>query len=1355
MKSFLSSLRKLNSSTHVLVDRIVSHRQHQLFTTLLLSGAIIGSSLSIIATPATAAPARKDWCSTIWSVDNAGTTSNGTTRINPSTGAIETFPVAGITMPPFFPGTGSVAGLGIHAESGTLYAFNRTGTTGTLYKYKLGTDTTWQSVLISGLVGLSATPPQNLNKVTVDGNTLYIAESVGLDVYSIPLNSSGVVIGNATPAQYTFSGDPIGTPPHKAQFSHNLGGTDTTPTDPIGSTIMNGGDIAIDEYGDVYNITYNSVLTAWNLINNTWTATTVTDKAYFYKQSGTTWVYQGETSATAAFAGAAFYKGELYVKSATQLRKVPLVLSGSGYTGWNSTLSNVGPASTGFSSGDLAACGTPNITMTKTQQIYADAALTILVADQTKVKTGQYIKYKITAQNTGTSWARNTTITDALPPGTTYVPDSASLNGTSLGLTTYPTSGFVINAPGSTTGTVPYSTGVVGSDTATMSFAVQVNALNGSVTNQATVAYIDNSGLPSEPSSCTSPFLNCSITPPVSVTAVDFGDAPDGSAGIATGDYKTTEANNGPSHIITAGLKLGATAPDADNGLQQNAAADADGADEDAFTSLPNVPTTGTYSLTSVPVTNTTGSTATLRAWVDFNNNGSFEAGEFASATVANNATTANLSWTVPAGTVVGSTYARFRLTTQALTDTVGTSEDERSFGAASNGEVEDYPVSIIAAAPFPPISQCNSDVYTVNLPSAGGGFQKLNGFSSTGYTPTTLATTGVTATNVFNLAKAGDNNLYYATSDNNPGVSFVQKLNTTTNTSSPTTWQLPALSPSSTNGFNNSQANYWISAATDPSGMLYFVSRFGKELVKVNPYTNTVTPVWTEATLPQTTFQAPPIANPTATALNGAASKNFGFGFGVDIGFNADGDAFFIDNRAKYIWKVTNLNSTPTAQYLGTISGGATQYNDIVWHNNGSGVPQLYALGNNGINLLDPSTYAATPVPGANNYYDIAGCNIFGTLATPGIDNSDAPITGTAPSGTGTNAYGTAAHLVVAGMKLGTNIDAETTSISDATASGDGPDDDGISFPTLTPGATSYSIPAANITATGTGTLHAWIDFNKNGTFEAGEYKSVAVTNNVAGALNWTGITAGAAGNTFARFRFTNDTSITASTPSGSAINGEVEDYQVALAVSKANVIMVKRITAIKDSSTSNVTTYNSFVDDTTSPSKTNDNNCGWPGAVATAGVCTTNTYLKGEFNPTVKIKPGDEIEYTIYYLNSGGNKAKQARICDQLSSNLTFQGDTPTTPATTAPLNIQLFPGSAGPLESLTNSTTDADKGQLTTAALATSCNLAGNTGTNPSDNVVVVDVATPTNPLLGSTGAGIPTTSYGYIRIKTTVK
>ena len=53
----------------------------------------------------------------------------------------------------------------------------------------------------------------------------------------------------------------------------------------------------------------------------------------------------------------------------------------------------------------------------------------------------------------------------------------------------------------------------------------------------------------------------------------DFGDAPDASAGTGVGNYNTTIPDNGPNHLIVANLRLGANAPDSDNGTLQNVAA--------------------------------------------------------------------------------------------------------------------------------------------------------------------------------------------------------------------------------------------------------------------------------------------------------------------------------------------------------------------------------------------------------------------------------------------------------------------------------------------------------------------------------------------------------------------------------------------------------------------------------------------------------------------------------------------------------------------------------------------------------------------------------------------------------------
>jgi uncharacterized repeat protein (TIGR01451 family) len=160
-------------------------------------------------------------------------------------------------------------------------------------------------------------------------------------------------------------------------------------------------------------------------------------------------------------------------------------------------------------------------------------------------------------------------------------------------------------------------------------------------------------------------------------------------------------------HAIVTNPKayIGSVPPDADNyrdattpvttpAYSDNTA----GGDEDTFTTPLKSPISGTYNL-SVPVHNTSGAAVTLYAWIDFNNDGKFGVGESQSISVANNATTASLSWVVPSGTTSGSTYARFRLTKDSLIDNPTTTDvDERSIIDANDGEVEDYPIDLVLA---------------------------------------------------------------------------------------------------------------------------------------------------------------------------------------------------------------------------------------------------------------------------------------------------------------------------------------------------------------------------------------------------------------------------------------------------------------------------------------------------------------------------------------------------------------------------------------------------------------------------------------------------------------------------------
>ncbi len=203
---------------------------------------------------------------------------------------------------------------------------------------------------------------------------------------------------------------------------------------------------------------------------------------------------------------------------------------------------------------------------------------------------------------------------------------------------------------------------------------------------------------------------------------------------------------------------------------------------------------------------------------------------------------------------------------------------------------------------------------------------------------------------------------------------------------------------------------------------------------------------------------------------------------------------------------------------------------------------------------------------------------NNFGHASPLSLDYGDAPDTyGTDDTGgnsSNSNDPVGASHVIEPKLYLGATVpDADSNGFVDGTdnngnatdddepsGTGNGDDEDDLTLPTLTAGDTSYTIPAANITATNTtgqaATLHAWIDFDNSGTFESTEHTSVQVNDatnggNAVGDLTWNGITAGAAGNTYARFRLTTDSSINNTTPGGAASDGEVEDYQIAIAPS------------------------------------------------------------------------------------------------------------------------------------------------------------------------------------------------------------
>lgn len=192
----------------------------------------------------------------------------------------------------------------------------------------------------------------------------------------------------------------------------------------------------------------------------------------------------------------------------------------------------------------------------------------------------------------------------------------------------------------------------------------------------------------------------------------DYGDAPDAAGGNTTGNYNTVGTDNGASHAIDSNIHIGSVV-DADDSLLQNASAsddDNDGVDdEDGVIDLTQLSITDGQSGPQVDVVvyNMMGEPATLYGWIDYDGDGLFDnAAERASVGVPNS-TNGTVTLTFPdvptdaSSLSGGSTYMRLRLSTDSDPSSDAT-------GAVSNGEVEDYVMSVLSATtttPTPPES--------------------------------------------------------------------------------------------------------------------------------------------------------------------------------------------------------------------------------------------------------------------------------------------------------------------------------------------------------------------------------------------------------------------------------------------------------------------------------------------------------------------------------------------------------------------------------------------------------------------------------------------------------------------------
>ena len=208
----------------------------------------------------------------------------------------------------------------------------------------------------------------------------------------------------------------------------------------------------------------------------------------------------------------------------------------------------------------------------------------------------------------------------------------------------------------------------------------------------------------------------------------------------------------------------------------------------------------------------------------------------------------------------------------------------------------------------------------------------------------------------------------------------------------------------------------------------------------------------------------------------------------------------------------------------------------------------------------------------------------------------------------------------------------------------------------------------------------------------------------------------------------------------------------------SDPNLLLVKRITAINPGQSDEVE-FNSFVNDDSNedgdPNNDPDNDPNWS---------DPDTYLPGAISVD-NIQPGDEVEYTIYFLSNGEEEATNVQICDVIPDNMSFVPDSYATGSGIALLNSS---ASGATATNLTN-TADTDGGTFyapNTALpkvtidgeeknLCQKVDSTGNTVEVDADNNTNGAVVVGIDEIPNATAPATPDNAYGFIRFRAKVK
>ena len=580
------------------------------------------------------------------------------------------------------------------------------------------------------------------------------------------------------------------------------------------------------------------------------------------------------------------------------------------------------------------------------------------------------------------------------------------------------------------------------------------------------------------------------------------------------------------SNFASATLKMG-NLVDADASSPANAAASGDDLantdDEDSVLKPINLVATVPSSVV-VYVTNTTGANAYLNAWIDFNRNGVPDnSGEQVAVNRVIASGTLNMaqtiSFTTPANASTGFTALRLRLTS-AISPTAS--------GAGGTGEVEDFPVNICPTLGFAYGTQAG-DLYQIDVTTGvvspatalPSGFSSSNGAAyaqNLGADGAVIYTTGTT-------------DLRLGVWDRSTGVNNV----------------------AGNLGTFGVAAGSRIYCGDYFNGFYYFVINGTDDLWKA-----TITGTSGNYTLV------------SASKVSDMWSNSAGHGYG-DIVITAAGILYAHASRSGTSltdFFTVDLNQpVPTATLLGN---PPYMHNGITFGLDG----KLY--GGLGVNSQNANWFEVSLINGSSTFLRSSTVSGMSDM-TIGACNASAYLEVNNPYANQDfgdySLVSGASSTVTTNLRMGSLVDADTTTSSNTEATGDdlsdSDDEDGVTMPvSITQGA-SVTIPVSVFNSSGANAyLNAWIDFNNDGVFDdalvsVGGERLAAAKLISSGGTTTQNITftvpvgASVGAQCGVRFRLTNQ-SVTP--PTGKVGSGEVEDYLVIIhpALGIGNLVFV-----------------------------------------------------------------------------------------------------------------------------------------------------------------------------------------------------